>query len=319
MSQVVVVGSFNLDHAWRVARLPAPGETLSGDYASGAGGKGFNQATACARAGAAAAFVCALGEDAGGALARQLAADDGIALHAATAAAPTGSAGIFVGDAGENSIVVAPGANAALDAEFVARCGDAFAGARVVLAQLETPVAAALEAFARARADGALAMLNPAPADAATSPALLAACDLLTPNETEFAALLARHHGERIDAGAVASSGDDALHALCRRLLPHGRVVVTLGAAGCFASAPASNDAGTPWLRLPAEPAHARDTTGAGDAFNGALAASLALDAAAPFAAHLRFASRYAALSTERPGAAASMPRRAELIDRFGA
>lgn len=319
MSQVVVVGSFNLDHAWRVARLPGRGETLSGDYASGPGGKGFNQATASARAGAGTAFVCALGEDPGGALARQLAADDRIELHAATVAAATGSAGIFVGDGGENSIVVAPGANAGLGADFVARCEDAFLGARVVLAQLETPANAALEAFARARAAGALAMLNPAPADAATSPALLAACDLLSPNETEFASLVARHLGERIAADAVASTGDETLHALCRRLLPHGRAVVTLGAEGCFASLPSDEDDDMPWLRLPAEPAHAHDTTGAGDAFNGALAASLALDAAAPFAAHLRFASRYAALSTERVGAAASMPRRAELIARFGA
>jgi ribokinase len=318
MSQVVVVGSFNLDHAWRVARLPGRGETLSGDYASGAGGKGFNQAIACARAGAGTAFVCALGEDAAGALARQLAAEDRIALHASTVAAATGSAGIFVDGDGENSIVVAPGANAALDADFVARCGDAFVGARVVLAQLETPVTAALEAFARARATGALAMLNPAPADAATSPALLAACDLLTPNETEFAALVSRHLGEGIAADAVASTGDDTLHAMCRRLLPHGRVVVTMGAAGCFASLPGDTEDASSWLRLPAEPADARDTTGAGDAFNGALAASLALDASAPFAAHLRFASRYAALSTERAGAAASTPRRAQLVERFG-
>jgi ribokinase len=317
MSQVVVVGSFNLDHAWRVARLPGSGETLSGNYASGAGGKGFNQAVACARAGAETAFVCALGEDAGGALARQLAAEDRIALHAAPVAAATGSAGIFVDDAGENSIVVAPGANAGLEAAFVARCEDAFPGARVVLAQLETPAAAALEAFARARADGALAMLNPAPADAATSPPLLAACDLLTPNQSEFTALVARHLDKTICADAVASTGDEALHALCRRLLPHGRVVVTLGAAGCFASMPGDGHP-SPWLRIPGEPARVRDTTGAGDAFNGALAASLALDAAAPFAAHLRFAGRYAALSTERAGAAASMPRRQELDDRFG-
>jgi ribokinase len=316
VSRVVVVGSFNLDHAWRSARLPGRGETLSGEYACGPGGKGFNQATACARAGAGTAFVCALGEDAGGALARRLAADDRIALHAASVAAATGSAGIFVDEAGENSIVVAPGANAALDADAVARCADAFAGARVVLAQLETPAAAALEAFAQARAAGALAMLNPAPADAATSPALLAACGLLTPNQTEFAALVVRHLDESIAAEAVATAADQTLHALCRRLLPHGRVVVTLGAAGCFASLPDSEHGDARWLRLPAAPARVRDSTGAGDAFNGALAASLALDAAMPFAAHLRFAGRYAALSTERPGAAASMPRRAELAGR---
>jgi ribokinase len=123
-------------------------------------------------------------------------------------AAPTGTAGIFVDDAGENSIVVAPGANAALDAEFVARCGDAFAGARVVLAQLETPARRRWKHSRAARAAGALAMLNPAPADAATSRATARRLRLLTPNETEFAALLARHLGERIAAGAVASTDD---------------------------------------------------------------------------------------------------------------
>ena len=123
---------------------------------------------------------------------------------------------------------------------------------------------------------------------------------------------------------ATASLDDAALHALCRQLLPAGRVVVTLGGAGCFAShpdhAPDRTDGGGPlaFQRIPAERAAAVDTTGAGDAFDGALAASLALDLRAPFHHHLRFAGRYAAVATERPGAALSMPRRADLLARFG-
>ena len=105
-SGVVVVGSFNVDHAWHCAELPPPGATLAGTYASGPGGKGFNQATAAARAGAGTSFLCALGDDPGGALARSLAATDGIALHVAPSTARTGTAGIFVDARGRNSIVI---------------------------------------------------------------------------------------------------------------------------------------------------------------------------------------------------------------------
>jgi len=323
--RVVVVGSFNQDHVWTATRLPLPGETLAGRHASGPGGKGFNQAVAAARAGANTAFICALGADDAGELARSLAARDGIALHAQTVDAPTGSAGIFVDAGGANSIVVGPGANAGLSARFVGAQGAAIATARVLLAQLESPADAVAAALRLARAAGATSMLNPAPADAATTPDLLALSDILTPNETEFAALLARHVDQAIDPAVVATLDDETLHRLCRRLLPHGRVVLTMGAAGCFASFPdaaAQRDGSIGprgCLRLAAEPAQARDSTGAGDAFNGALAAALATDATAPFAGQLRFANRYAALSTERHGAALAMPTRADVAARFGA
>ncbi|WP_024891473.1 ribokinase [Luteimonas huabeiensis] len=311
MPHVAVVGSFNVDHVWRAPRLPRPGETLSGEYATGPGGKGFNQAIAARRAGAEVRFLCALGDDAGGALARELAAADGIGLHALASHAPTGTAGIYTDAEGRNSIVIGPGANAALDAAFVAAQAQALAGAAVVLAQLESPPEAVRAALAAAREGGALAMLNPAPANAPVDAALLAACDLVTPNESEFAALLAAHGGERVDPDAVAALDDDALHALCRALLPHGSVVVTLGAAGCFVSHadPAACGDGDARYRVPARPARVVDTTGAGDAFNGALAAALAQRPGRPFAAQVRFANRYAAASTEAAGAAVAMPR----------
>lgn len=324
MSRVVVVGSFNLDHAWTTATLPCPGETRGGAYASGPGGKGFNQAVAAARAGAATTFLCALGDDAAGAAARAIAAAEGIDLRAARSDAPTGTAGIFVSADGANSIVVAPGANADLAAGFVHAQADAIRGAGVVLAQLEVPVDAVRAALLLARDAGVPTLLDPAPADAATSPDLLALCDVLTPNETEFAALVERHLGEDIAPAAVSALDDATLHALCRRLLPGGRVVVTLGGAGCFAShpdrAPDGTDGGgpLPFQRLAGERVSARDTTGAGDAFDGALAAALALDLRAPWHQHLRFAGRYAALATERPGAALAMPRREEVARRFG-
>lgn len=317
---VVVVGSFNVDHVWHSERLPRPGETLSGIYSTGPGGKGFNQAVAARRAGAETTFVCALGDDAGASLARSLAASDGLVLRALDSIEPTGTAGIYTDAMGRNSIVIGPGANAALAAEFVQRQGDVFDHAAVVLAQLESPRDAILSALRLARRAGAIAMLNPAPANAAVDAALLAACDLLTPNETEFAALLAAHTQHRLEADAIVALDDASLHAASRALLPHGTVVVTLGQAGAFVSHPDAARRGDDdaCYRVASAPVEAVDSTGAGDAFNGALAARLAAGGAAAFAAQMRFANRYAALSVESPGAAASMPRRDAVLARFG-
>ncbi|HEY9540127.1 MAG TPA: ribokinase [Luteimonas sp.] len=307
MSRVVVVGSFNVDHVWTTAMLPRPGETLGGRYATGPGGKGFNQAVACARSGARTTFICALGDDPGGQLARALAADDGIDLRDLHSTEPTGTAGIYVDAEGRNSIVIGAGANAALSAGHVD-------------AQLESPTEAIAAALLTARARGAIALLNPAPANAPTTRDLLALADVTTPNETEFAGLVSRHVGERLDGDAVASLDQPHLHALCRDLLPAGTVVVTLGASGCFVSH--ADDAlrgdDRAFYRLGAEQVRVVDSTGAGDAFNGAIAAAMAGAPDAAFAGHLRFASRYAALSTEREGAALAMPRREEVAARFG-
>ncbi len=253
MARVCVIGSFNLDHVWRVPALPQAGATLAGRYATGPGGKGFNQAIAAARAGADTRFICALGDDAGARLARELCANDGIDLHAAASAAPTGTAGIYVDAEGRNCIVIGAGANAELAPAWV----------------------------------------------------------ILTPNETEFVALLNRHVGERVDADAVAGLDQPRLHALCRTLLPEGSVIITLGASGCFVSHANSHLRGDEHAcyRISAEPAHVVDTTGAGDAFNGALAASLAQRPQRAFIEHVRFAGRYAARSTEHAGAALAMPK----------
>lgn len=317
--RVTVVGSFNVDHVWHAPRLPRPGETLAGEYATGPGGKGFNQAVAARRAGSTTSFICALGDDAGGAMARGLAAADGIDLHALQSEAPTGTAGIYTDAAGRNSIVIGPGANAALTAAFVRAQEAVLRSARVLLAQLESPPASILAALQGVRAGGGMAMLNPAPANAPVSAELLAASDLITPNETEFSALLQAHGHGATEPEAIAALPPAALHALCRSLLPHGSVVVTLGATGAFVSHPPGRlhgDVDSHYL-VPAERVATVDTTGAGDAFNGALAAGLASSDGRPFAAHVRFASQFAALSTERAGAAAAMPSAAEVRARF--
>lgn len=311
MARVVVTGSFNVDHVWTCDGLPRAGETLAGRYATGPGGKGFNQATAAARAGASTTFICALGDDAGGQLARTLAATDAIDLRDARCDVPTGTAGIHLDNEGRNCIVIGAGANALLSPDHVVMQQDAFAVAAVVLAQLESPPDAIIAALRIARAHGAVSVLNPAPANATCSDELLALADILTPNETEFAALVARNGGERIDGDAVAALDQARLHAMCRKLMPAGTVVVTLGADGCFVSHAHDNRRGDdqPFYRLAAEQAQVVDSTGAGDAFNGALAASLAAAPQSAFARHVGFASHYAARSVERRGAAAAMPR----------
>ena len=316
--RVVVVGSFNVDHVWRCQALPQPGETVSGAYATGPGGKGFNQAIAAQRAGASTSFLCALGEDAGAQLARSLAEADGLDLRDRRSHAPTGSAGIYVDAQGRNSIVIGPGANDDLDPEWIADSATLLASASVVLAQLEVPASTVLAALRAARDGGATTVLNPAPANVACDAQLLALADVLTPNETEFAALARVHLSEPLQADAVAGLPGAQLHALCRALLPAGSVVLTLGAAGSFVSHAPDRAHGddAPWYRVPAERVATVDTTGAGDAFNGALAASWATRARA-FAEHVRFAGRFAALSTESHGAAAAMPCRAEVEARF--
>ena len=319
MSQVVVAGSFNVDHVWHCEALPAAGATIAGSYSSGPGGKGFNQAIAAARAGASTLFLCALGEDVGGTLARSLAAADDIDLRELVSELPTGTAGIYVDARGRNSIVIGAGANASLSVDFVHSQAAAVAACKVMLVQLESPADSMIAGLALARQRGITTVLNPAPANAATSSDLLALADLITPNETEFSALVSRHVGAKIDADDVAITDGASLHALCRELLAHGSVVVTLGSAGVFVShaEEALRGDARPYYRMAAEPANAIDTTGAGDAFNGALAASLAVDSERQFAQHVRFANRYAAMSTERAGAALAMPRLQEVLARF--
>ena len=246
----------------------------------------------------------------GGRLARDLAEVDGIGLRAQESRERTGTAGIYVDAAGRNIIVIGPGANASLSADFVQECTGILGAAAVVLAQVESPLTAVLAGFQIAREAAVVTVLNPAPADAEISGELLALSDVITPNETEFCAQLRRQHAIDVAADAVAGLDDTTLHDHCRRLLTTGSVVITLGAAGCYVSHPNGRQRGDDLThyRVAAAPANAVDTTGAGDAFNGALVASMAQFPARAFKRHVAFATLYAGRATEYQGAAAAMP-----------
>lgn len=303
MSNILVIGSSNTDMVLRVPALPRAGETVLGsDFAIGGGGKGANQALAAARAGGHVSFMARVGADAFGerALADLAAAGIDTGCCHSDPEAPSGVAQILVDDAGENCIAVAPGANARLVAADLDAAASRFAAASIVLLQLETPLAAVEAALARARDSDCITLLNPAPAAA-----LPAACyplvDILSPNEHEMATLTGIAVRDDASAGAAA----DLLHA---RGVP--TVLITRGAGGAFLSQ-ARAGAAPERAALPAFPVTARDTTAAGDVFNGCLAAALAEGAALPAAVH--FAQAGAALAVQTAGAQRSIPERAAI------
>jgi len=289
---VCVLGSLNLDLVCRVAELPKPGETVMGHGVERLpGGKGANQAVAAARSGAHTRLVGAVGRDEAGETMLAAMAEAGVETGAVArlAAHPTGQAYIWVSQAGENSIVVAGGANLAVTPGMLG--ATALAGCRVLLAQLETPVAA-IEALFSAAPDRRLRLLNAAPA-ILEARRLFPLVDILIVNETELASF----------AGVTVMAEDaDAVAAAARSLIsrPGQTVVVTLGKAGAVAVTAAER------IVVGGRAARVVDTTGAGDCFCGALAARLA--DGADLADALQWANAAAALSTERLGAAPSMP-----------
>ena len=278
---ILVAGSANLDFVVRAPRIPAPGETVLGRaFSTFPGGKGANQAVACARAGGVATdMLLALGQDAHAAeleASLRAAGVRPLVVHAPGLA--TGTAFICVSDDAENAITVAPGANAGLMPEHL----PPLSHYTHLLLQLETPLATVTACARAAHAAGLTVVLNAAPAQALPR-SLLAALDLLIVNEGELAAISGVHD---IDA-AIAS-----LDVPC--------VVVTLGARGVRARC------GGAWFSQPGFAVEVVDTTAAGDTFCGALVAGLGRGARWPDA--LRFACAAAALACTRAGAQSSIP-----------
>lgn len=277
---LVVVGSYVQDHAWLTQRFPVTGETCLADgFNTGPGGKGFNQAVAAQRQGARVLFVGAVGDDHLGRTAQSFAREEALSCRwQVTADAATAASSIVIDRGGSNRIVVALGANERLDPRWLASLAGDMSGAGLMLLQLENNLDAIDAAIALARELGMRVILNPAPAHPALDLSVLSRIDVLTPNESEFALLLERVTGTHVEPDRVASMSDDALHAWCRRLgVP--TVVITLGEHGCFVShgtdSPFANGDADRY-RIAGEQVNAVDSTGAGDAFNGALAAALA-------------------------------------------
>ncbi|WP_460064524.1 ribokinase [Streptomyces sp. YKOK-I1] len=295
MTDIVVLGSTNMDLVAYVEKAPQRGETVTGrEFRTIPGGKGANQAIAAAHAGGTVSMIGAVGNDSFGARLRSTLEHSGVNTdHLRTVEFPSGIAHIVVDDEGGNAIVVVPGANGTVD--HLAPGDEGLIGsADALLLQLEIPLPAVVAGARAARAHGVRTILTPAPAQP-LPPELLAATDLLVPNEHEATTLTGRTDPREAAAALL-------------ELVPE--VVITLGAAGALHAA-----RGAEPLTVPAPQVTAVDSTGAGDTFVGALAVALGEERSVREA--LAWAAAAAALSVQRPGASASMPYRSEIEKQY--
>jgi ribokinase len=295
---ICVVGSANVDLTFRTPRLPVPGETLAGrSLHQCMGGKGANQAVVAARLGADVTFVARVGNDGFGAEAIEAYQAEGIntSFIQQDDEQPTGTAAILVDDNAENCIIVVAGANACLTPEHAQAARLVIENSNVLLSQLETPAATTLKAFQMARATNVLTILTPAPAENVT-PELLELCDICVPNKTEIATIV----------GQPVNSEQDVIHAAAfLRSRGVKRVVLTMGGDGVLLV----DESGS--SHIPATKVEAVDTTGAGDAFTGALAVGLAEGLTLEEAA--RRSGVVAAIAVTRTGTQPSFPTLKEL------
>ena len=301
---IVVIGSINMDLVLRVPRMPLPGETLTGGaFRTIPGGKGANQAVACARlsgkvAGAQqVAMVGCVGDDAFGATLRAALVGDGIIdSHITTLpGVASGIASILVDDNGQNSIVIAGGANDLLSPAHIDAAQGLIEQADIVVLQLETPMATVVHAIKLARSMGKTVVLNPAPA-ASLPDGVLELVDYLIPNAIE-AAMLAGVSPEGADAKDLAAA---------LQKLGSDNVIITLGSKGVHAALYGGD------YTFPADVVQAVDTTAAGDTFIGGFVAGLA--SGMDEAEAIQQGQRAAAWSVTKPGAQTSIPHLHELF-----
>jgi len=302
-SRIVVVGSSNTDMVVKSNRLPAPGETVTGgQFVMVPGGKGANQAVAAARLGAEVTFVAKVGADMFGDEAIEGYRREGILtdLVLRDADLHTGVALILVDDGGENLISVASGANHALTPKDVDAAAERVRMAAVMMIQLEIPMDTVIRAAQLAAKVNVPVVLDPAPApDGPLDAALLEFVTYLTPNETEAQRLT-----------GIEVTDEDSAKAAAEKLLDAGarNAIVTLGGKGALVASTEGS------FLVPGYKVEAADSTAAGDAFNGALAAALAAGQSLDEA--VRQANLVGALSVTRLGAQPSLPT-AEELRRF--
>lgn len=293
-----MIGSSNTDMVVKVPHIPAPGETILGTgFMTISGGKGANQAVAAARAGADVTFIACVSDDSFGKQALENYRKDGIDTSCIKVQPGThsGIALINVAEDGENSISVAPGANSYLFPEDIHGFEDAFDGAKVVLAQLETPMETVEAAADVAHSKGIPFILNPAPG-APIPESLLSKVTIITPNETEAAIIISRKSLSEKDIPEMANE-----------IFENGgtTVLLTLGSKGVYLKSLDFEG------MIPGYTVKAVDTTAAGDVFNGALSAALAGEMKLNEA--VDFAQRAAAISVTRMGAQPSAPHLDEI------
>lgn len=299
--KIVVVGSTNMDMVVKTDHIPVPGETvLSGSFFMNPGGKGANQAVAVARLGGEAVFISKLGNDVFGKQFSQLFNDEGIdtSFILSDEDLPSGVALITVDQAGENSIVVASGANANLHSADVQDALNEISAAGIVLLQLEIPMEVVHFVVDYASSKNVKVILNPAPANILT-PELLQKIDILTPNKNE-ASMISGINVNSIDTAKKAAK------AICAKGVKN--VVVTMGPLGAVICQEGK------LYTIAARQVETIDTTAAGDVFNGALAVALCEGKSLEEA--VEFACEAAALSVTRLGAQSSIPYRNELLAR---
>jgi ribokinase len=293
--KIVVIGSANMDMIIRTARIPKAGETVLGDnFIQSRGGKGANQAVAAARLGAEVTFVARLGKDSFGQDAFETYAKEGINTKyiAWDEETPTGVALIMIDTKGEDIICVAPGANGKLSIDDILNAEEAIKSADCVLLQLEIPLKTVEFAIQLASKYYVRVILNPAPMTNLPK-SLLEKVDILTPNETEAAALTGDFSSHPLD-----------LWTMIQKKFGVKNVIVTLGKEGAYTT-------GSPSSRVTGFTVESLDATGAGDAFNGGLAVALARGDQLEDA--VRYANAVGALATTRFGAQSSLPTAMEV------
>jgi len=294
MKPIVVIGSINIDLVSTASRIPRPGETITGkEFQMYSGGKGANQAAGVARLGYPCILLGKVGDDIFGEKLRATLSEFGVDIsHLGVTSIATGTASITVDDAGENCIIVTPGANAEVTPSYLESHLNVLQSAGIILLQLEIPIATIEWILQQCDRYGVPVMLDPAPAQPLT-PSILGSVTWFTPNETEAAFY---SHNATLPEETISRLRQAGLHNIILKRGSEGAIVANTNAHLASISAFA---------------VQAVDSTAAGDAFNAAFAVGLMKDEAPASAA--RFAAAAAALSVTRPGAQASLPSASEV------